>query len=155
MELFKEVLWGLRQIIEAMVSFVSIYLLSGKRIMFNKVIISGILGGIAIYLVRLLPIHTGVHTIILALIYILIAVKICDIVLIKSINAIIILVIMIYAFELIVLSVYQNVLKMNIDIILEKTPIGILASLGPLVFIMLFSLLISYVKGRIKKKNIA
>ncbi|MDW8802208.1 hypothetical protein P8V03_13720 [Clostridium sp. A1-XYC3] len=77
----------LRLIPETCILVLSAYAFSGKNIDKINFCISTILLSIATYLVRMLPIHFGVHTIILLIIYVLITININKIDIIKAVSA--------------------------------------------------------------------
>lgn len=77
----------LRLIPESLILILAAYAFSGKSINKINFFVSTILISIATYLVRMLPIHFGVHTIILLIIYVSITVNVNKINIIKAISA--------------------------------------------------------------------
>lgn len=70
-----------------------------KKIDIKKILICGILLGISIYLIRFLPIHFGVHTILFLMIYIFISVKIIQVEVLNAIAYGLIMVITLFISE--------------------------------------------------------
>lgn len=77
----------LRLIPEGFILALSIYAFSNIEIDRKRLIISGIILSINPYFIRMLPISFGVHTILLIMLYILVAVNINHIDIIKSIKS--------------------------------------------------------------------
>jgi hypothetical protein len=99
--------------------FVS-YLFSYKKLNKRIWLISSVLLTVITYLVRLLPIHFGVHTIIVMMIYIVITVLINEIPINKAIFSILTAMIMLTMCELINLFILDKCLNINMKILLNK-----------------------------------
>lgn len=91
----------LRGIPEIILTVWAIYVFSFKEILIKPFVISSFLFTITVYIVRLLPIHYGVHTIIIVSFYILINFFISKISINKSISAAFLSIILLSTSELI------------------------------------------------------
>lgn len=78
----------LRIIPESILAVLSIYIFSFTSIKIRPVVISSVLFALTTYLVRMLPIQFGIHTVIIMMIYILINIFINKISIVKSISSI-------------------------------------------------------------------
>lgn len=105
-----------RGIPEAFILIFAGYAFAGKKPEKNKFFITSILLAVAAYLVRMLPIHFGVHTIILLVIYVLVSVNINKIDTFKAISAGLSGAIILFLCEWINVFMLTEVLKINIDI---------------------------------------
>jgi len=86
MEMLTYIVYFIRTVfIEGIVINLSIFLLTNTRLHWRRIVISGIILGLCIYIVRLLPIHYGVHTLILLILIIGLNVSISKINLFNSI----------------------------------------------------------------------
>lgn len=90
------------------------YVFSNKKICGKRLFLSGMLLSIIIYLVRLLPIHFGVHTVILIIILIVITVFINHIETIRAISAALISAIMVYICEAVNVLILVKIFGVNI-----------------------------------------
>ncbi len=98
------------------------YLFAHKKVDKKLCLISTIVYSITVYLVRLLPIHFGVHTMMLMMIYIIIIVSINRIPINNVISSILIGMIVLTMCELINLFVLDKWLKFNMEF-LQKNPL--------------------------------
>lgn len=143
----------LRAIPEALILILAGYAFAGKEIEKKLFCISSILLGVSAYLVRMLPIHFGVHTIILLVVYVLLSVSINKIDIIKAISAGLVSSIILFLCEWINVFVLTDVLKINIDILFKspiKKGIYLLPSIAlfALVIMLLFYINVIHRKGR-------
>lgn len=132
----------LRLILESFILILAGYAFSSMRIEKKDFCISSALLAVATYLIRMLPIHFGVHTIILLVVYVLISVKINKIDINRAISAGLFSSIVLFLSEWINIFVLTKILKINIDIIF-KSPIK--KSIYLLPSIMLFALMVTLV----------
>lgn len=132
----------LRLIPESFILILSGYAFSCKTINKISFCISGILLGIATYLIRMLPIHFGVHTIILLIIYALLTVFLNKIDIIKAISAGLISATILFICEWINVFVLTNLFKINIDIMFKNAFIKIVYGIPSL---LLFGLIIFFI----------
>lgn len=131
----------LRLIPEGFLLALSIYAFSSTPINKKRFIISGVILSINPYLIRMLPINFGVHTILLIMLYIIVAVNINRIDVMISIKLSLISIIILSICDFVNLFIVMKVLNISVekllDDILSKTLLG-LPSLG-LFFIIVFS----------------
>lgn len=114
---------------EAFLFIIAAYAFSKKVINIKKYIISSILYGLMTYLVRFLPIHYGVHTIINVFVLIIITVNINKIDLIASIRSAITTIILQFICEGINVLIIQYIFNIDINYVFSdpvlKTLYGI------------------------------
>lgn len=110
----------LRIVPESFLSVLAIYLLNYKRINCQKYIVSSVFLALSVYLVRMLPINFGVHTIINIIILILITVSINKINTTKAISSVLKVIIAISICESINIVVLDKVMKFDLQIILNE-----------------------------------
>lgn len=141
-----------RGIPEEFLVMFSIYVFSLKKIDAKKLIISGFIFGILVYLIRLLPIQPGVHTLILIPVMVLISTIINKIPLIKAISASILSVIIMYICEMINSLILIYVLRLNIEIAFENIFVKVGCFSISLILYLLFCLIIYFLvyKKRIR-----
>ncbi|MBC2579789.1 hypothetical protein [Clostridium sp. DJ247] len=96
------------------------YAFSSKVIDKKSFCISSIVLSVITYLVRMLPIHFGVHTIILLIIYMLTTVTINKIDIIKSLSAGLISAILMYTCEWVNAFIITDIFKKNLDTIMKN-----------------------------------
>lgn len=144
----------LRTIPEGILLIFANYVITNTKIDKKKMVISGILLGISTYLVRLLPIHFGVHTIILLMVYILLSVKMNHIDFYKAVGSSIICVIVMFCFEWITVTIAINILGIIDAGLLGDPLMNILCGLPSLVVSYLAVLTIFYIKNNRRKRVI-
>lgn len=142
----------LRALPEGLLLILAIYSFSKIRIDIKKYIISSLTCSVAIFLVRMLPISYGVHTILGMGIAMVLGVSINKIDVIKTIKGILIYVIIQLILEGVNVFIIQNVLKGDMNIIftdpIKKTLYG-LPSIGILAIIAIGYYIINYKKGEL------
>lgn len=104
----------LRIIPESILAVLSIYIFSFSRIKIKPVLISSALFALTTYLVRMLPIQFGVHTIIIMMIYILINIFVNNIPITKSISSVLLFTIFLSICEF-VNMIILNLLKIDMQ----------------------------------------
>ncbi|GIM27335.1 hypothetical protein CPJCM30710_00010 [Clostridium polyendosporum] len=105
----------LRIIPESILSVLAIYIFSFNRIKIKPLFMSSIFFAITTYLVRMLPIHFGIHTIIMTVIYSLIIIFINKISIAKSISSVLLVAIFLSICEL-VNMIILNLLKIDMQL---------------------------------------
>lgn len=123
------------------------YAFSSKKIEKKVFCISSILLAVATYLIRMLPIHFGVHTIILIMIYVLVTVYINKLDVIKSISAVLISSIILFICEWINVYVLTYLFKLSGEIMFRNTATKVLYGIPSLI-------LFSFIIGLIFYKNL-
>lgn len=93
----------------------AIYAFSKTKINKNKYIVTSLISGLAFYLIRMLPINYGVHTILSMGFVMLMGVNFNKIELIKVIKSCLIYIITQFASEGVNIFIIQNILKENIN----------------------------------------
>ncbi|MCT8978564.1 hypothetical protein N4T77_18400 [Clostridium sp. CX1] len=129
----------LRLIPESLILILAAYAFSGKSINKINFFVSTILISIATYLVRMLPIHFGVHTIILLIIYVLITVNINKINIIKATSAGLTSATILFICEWINVFIITDLLKFNIENMLKNDLLKVVYGIPSIV---LFALII-------------
>lgn len=146
----------LRIIPEAFLIILAINLLSYKKIKPKEYVASSIFIAISAYLVRMLPIYYGVHTVINIIIYILIAVLVSKISIIKSISSVLKVIALICICEWINVLILDKVMKLDLQIIFNEPFKKILYSTPSLVMFAI-SILFFYkfwFKSRVELSNV-
>jgi len=117
---------------EFLISF-AVYAFSKTVINIKRYIISSLLFVIAVYLIRLLPIQYGVHTILNVIAIIVLSVNISRISIIKAIQASIMVMILEFMCEGINMFIIQHIFKKDIMDLLNDSSIKILYGVPSLV----------------------
>ncbi|WP_343762840.1 hypothetical protein [Clostridium oceanicum] len=128
----------MRGIPEALLFILAIYLLLNKSVKENKklYIISSLIVSISMYLIRLLPIHFGVHTILTITVYIIVFVLINKIEINKAISYSIIVMMILSIGEFINLSILNSIFKSNINAILNNKLLKVILFYPSLIIFM-------------------
>jgi hypothetical protein len=145
-----EIVYALRLLIEGIVAVFAIYKLSGKKAEWKEYIGVGLLIGILIYIVRLLPIHFGVHTLILLLFYVFIIKAIGKIEFYKATSSCIIFIAVLYLSEWITTVIFTGIFQISVETLFNKSIIGTLISFIPLAISFAVVVLMNKVKKHIK-----
>lgn len=135
-----------RMIPEAFLVMYAIYRLTNQKIDMKKIIISSIIGGLGVYISRLLPVHFGVHTILAIMLYILLAVKLNKIEIYKAIAISLILQITLFLSDFISLIIYTNIFHFSSELLLNHKLISAIAGIPPLLLFYSIVMLISTIK---------
>lgn len=133
-----------RGIPEAFLFFFAVYAFSKIFINIKRYIISSVLYGVMVYIVRFFPIHYGVHTIINVFIIIILAVNINKIDLIEAIRSAIMIIILQFICEGINVLIIQYVFKVDISYVFNDPALKILYGI-PAVLIFLFVVIWYYI----------
>jgi len=140
----------IRAIPEGFLGILAVYAFSGYRINIKRFIIASFSLGIAVFMVRFLPIKFGVHTIIALLIHIIIASRINRIDIISSINSSILYVVCLAIGELFTIRLATSLFNMSAEKILEG-PKYVTAGMPSLFFVFLVVFGTYYMKKKVNK----
>lgn len=110
----------LRTIPESFLIILAVHLLSYKKIEPKTYINASVFIAISTYLVRVLPINYGVHTIINIMIYVLAIVSINKLGVIKAISSVLKIIITISVCEWINVAVLDKVMKLDLQVIFSE-----------------------------------
>ncbi len=136
-----------RGIPEAFLFVLAVYAFSKTKINIKKYLLSVLLFSISVYLIRLLPIQYGIHTILNLIALIILSSSINKIDIIKSIQGGIIIIILGFIFEGINAFFIQVVLKIDLNGIMNnptlKTLYGLPSLLFPVIFVVIYYLRLS------------
>ena len=138
----------IRLIPETFLVMYAICLLTNSKVDLKKIFISGVIGGIVIYILRLLPIHFGVHTILAVMFYILLSIKLNKIEMYKAIAGSLVSEITLFISDFILVFVYTGILKFPSEVLFGKTWIGTVAGIPSLILFYFIVRLIAYFKGK-------
>lgn len=133
----------LRAVPEAFLFVLGSYVFANKKIEKKPYIAGSILFAIGTYLTRLLPIHFGVHTIIVSMVYILITTSINKIPIIKAISSSMISIITLSACESLN-AIILNKLKLDMKLILND-PLKKMLYFAPSLILFAFGILLIYI----------
>ncbi|MCY6370271.1 hypothetical protein [Clostridium ganghwense] len=111
----------LRTLSESFLFIFAAHVFSKNKITKKTFFVSSIILALLTYLIRLLPIHFGVHTILFLVVYILICALINKIEPIKAISSGLISIIILYICEWINLFILENLLNTRLEIVLKST----------------------------------
>lgn len=142
----------LRLLPEGFIFILSIYAFSNIKIDKNKYITSSTVCALAVFLVRMLPISYGIHTILGMGIAMMLGVIINKIDVIKSIKGILISVMIQFICEGINVFIIQNVLKADVNEIFSNSVSKVLYGIPSLV--ILFIIVAGYYIFKLKKGDL-
>ena len=143
----------LRALPEGFLVIFAVYAFSKTAISVKRYIISSILYVISVYLIRLLPIQYGVHTILNIIVIIVLTVNINKIIIIKSIQASIMAVILLFICEGINMIIIKYIFKVNVVNILSNTSEKILYGIPSLIIFAATVFIYYFYLARRKKLN--
>ena len=142
----------LRSLPECFLLILAIHSFSKIKIDKKKYIISSFICSVAIFLVRMLPINYGVHTILAMGITSILGVAINKIDVIKAIKGVLIVIILQFALEGMNIFIIENIFKADIDKVfadpVQKALYG-LPSICMLAIIVVGYYIINYKKGKL------
>lgn len=139
----------LRALPEGFLFIFAIYTFSKIRVDIKKYIISSIISAIIIFLVRMLPIRYGVHTILAMGIVIILAIYINEIDMIKSIKSVLIFVIFQFLSEGLNIFIIQTICKVDMGKVFSNPVLKTLYGIPSLV--ILGTVILSYYIYILKK----
>lgn len=128
------------------------YVIVGKKIDQKRMIVSGIILAISSFVIRSLPIHFGVHTVLMLMVYIFVTVKINKIDMIKTIPACIIATILFCICDWLMVFAYTNIFHIPFENTLKGTLKSTLYTIPSLILIFLTIMMIDYFKKRRNEK---
>ena len=140
-----------RMIPEAFIIIYSIYILTKSKVNIKRILISSIIGGIGIYIIRLLPIHFGVHTILSIMMYIVLAVKLNKIDMYKAITITLVSIIILFVLDFMFAIIYSKILQLSSELLFGGGLISNITGIPPLI---LFFIVIRFIV-HIKEKKVA
>lgn len=140
----------LRLIPEALLYIFSLYVFSRTEINIKRFMVSSVFFGIIVYLIRLLPIQYGVHTILGLIVLIIIGVQVNKIDIVKSIQASIIGVIIGLISETINILIIQYIFKMDLNYVFNDYKLKVFMGIPS---ILIFGLVVYLFNFIILKKN--
>jgi hypothetical protein len=139
---------------EALLFVLGIYVISGKKISIKIYFLSCLIYFAGVYLIRLLPINTGVNTLLMMVLMIIVSIKIIGIRFYKSIIPVIVTTITIIISELANAILLQTIYGNNYNDLL-KQPLNKSIYLIPSTIIMFILIAIIYmIKKSIKNKKV-
>ena len=138
-----------RAIPEGFLFVFAVYVFSTTTINKKKYIISSILFATIIFMVRLLPINYGVHTILALMLLLMLTTKYNKIDIMKSVRSVLVLVLIQFFAEGINILIINLTPNINIDILLEDPIFKTLLGLPSLIMISL----IVYLFYKVSKKK--
>ena len=109
-----------RGIPEALTMMLAMYAFADRKVEKKEYLTSSLILSLVVYLIRLLPINYGVHTILNIFVLIFLAFNINKIDLIVSIKASILILMILFLCEGLNLWIIENVLNKNIDILFQS-----------------------------------
>ncbi len=139
----------LRTLPESCILILAGYVFSKRKIHKKNFCLSSMVLATVTYLVRILPIHFGVHTIILIMAYILVCVWINNIDTIKAISAVLVSASMLFVFEGINFYLLVNLFKIKTEIAFNK-PILKILYLYPSLILFGIVIFLAYKKLRLR-----
>lgn len=137
-----------RMIPEACLIIYSIYLLTKSKVDMKKIIISGIIGGIGIYLIRFLPIHFGVHTILSIMLYILLAVKLNKMDVYKVIAITLVSIIILFSTDFLFVIIFTKIFGISSEVLLSEGWVANITGIPSLILFYIVIRIIAYYKEK-------
>ena len=139
-----------RMIPEVFIIIYSIYILTKSKVNIKRILISSIIGGIGIYIIRLLPIHFGVHTILSIMMYIILAVKLNKIDMYKAITITLVSIIILFILDFLIALIYSKIFQLSSELLFGGGLLSNIVSIPPLI---LFFIVIQFIV-HIKEKKV-
>ncbi|MBF8984045.1 hypothetical protein IZY60_10900 [Lutibacter sp. B2] len=146
------ILFFIRVIPESILLILFNYIISNEKIDKKRILFSGILLGISSYIIRLLPIHFGVHTMIILMTCIFLTSKVNQINIISSIQASIISFIVLFTCDWIFALFYTNILNISFYDLFKHPIKSVAYSIPSLVLMFSIMMIIFYIKKYRNKK---
>jgi hypothetical protein len=140
-----------RMIPEAFLMIYSIYILTKSKVDMKKILISSIIGGIGIYLIRFLPIHFGIHTILSIMLYILLAVKLNKMDIYKAITMTLVSIIILFISDFLFVIIYTKIFQFSSEVLFGGGWVSNITGIPSLLLLYLVIWIIAYFKK--KKEN--
>ena len=149
--MLNEIAYFLRALIEGIVAVVSIYMLAGRKTVWKVYTGVGFLIGTIAYIVRLLPVNYGIHTLVILLIMIFVVMGLGKFEFYKAASASIIFMIVLFLSEWLAILAIVNICNISTEDILDKSFSGLLIGLVPLALAFLVIITIHRIKKFSKK----
>ena len=143
-----------RTIPEAFIYIFAAYLLSNTRINLNRYIISSLLFAVSTFIIRMLPINYGVHTILVIIVETIILVSINKINVIQAIKSTIIMIICLFILETLNVLMLGLVLKDQLKEIMQDPILKIVYGLPSLICFMIVVGCYYYIIRKRKFRNV-
>lgn len=140
----------LRALPEGFLGIFAVYAFSGVRVNVKRFIIASFTFGVAMYLIRCLPIKFGIHTMIGILINIIIAFQINKIEIISSITSSLLYVVCLAIGEALTVPFITSYLNMTVEELLDSSMSNI-AGIPSLIFVLLIVFGTYSIKKRFNK----
>lgn len=146
-------IWELifRTIPEGFVFIFASYAIAGKDIEKGRYILSSILLGVIGYLIRMLPIHFGVHTILLIMVHILMTSTINKIEVKRAVSAALISVIIMFLSEGLNVVMLDKVFKVEFQDVMSNVYTKLVYGIPSFVLFAIIILVIHFVLRKIKR----
>lgn len=138
----------IRMIPESFFILLSVCLLTNSKINYKNIAIASIIGGVCVYLTRLMPIHFGVHTILGVMIHILLSNKFNYIKMQKAIFGALISIILIFISDIMLFTLYKSVLKLPFEILIGNSLLAVIATLPSLIIYYIMVRIVVYLKEK-------
>lgn len=142
-----------RMIPEAFLMIYAVCKLTNTNINLKRIFVSCILGGVGVYIARLLPVHFGVHTIISVMIYIVLAIRINKIDMFKAIATTLAVIIVLFISDFTFVVIYTNVLHLSSELLFGQSWIAVVSGIPSLILFYLIVNFIVLIKKNRKIKN--
>ncbi len=138
-------------LLEGPVVMLSVYILSNTKLDKRKIMITGLSLGLLIFVVRLLPIHMGVHTILLAIYIILVATYYIKMNIFKAVASTILFIVVLLISEGISMMLFDSLFKIETREFYSDNIIGILIMIPSLIIALLLAILFNFIRKRLRK----
>lgn len=146
-------IWELifRTIPEGFAFILASYVFARKDIEKYRYIISSILLGVIVYLIRMLPIHFGVHTILSIMIYILLTTAINKIEVIKAVSAALSSTIIMFLSEGLNVLLLDKLFNIKIEDVVNEVNMKLLYGSPSLIFFVIIIFVLCRIFNRTKR----
>lgn len=142
----------LRTIPEGILVIFASHVIHGYQLNLKRILLTGGILGVCTYIARLLPVHFGVHTIILLSALIFLLVKMHGFNTSKAITSALLSFIILSISDLILVFMYVNVLKMSTDVLLDMSTKSILLGLPSLFLLLIILVPVHFVRQSRKRQ---
>lgn len=142
-----------RTIPEGLIYIFAGYVFAGQKLDIKRWLLSGVALGATFYLIRLLPIHFGVHSILGLMLCIFLLTYTNQLNMIKAISSGMVCFITLYICEWFNIFIVTEVLKIPVDVFFGDLPTKLLYSFPSLLLFFLIILFIYYIKKRRKRSK--
>jgi hypothetical protein len=129
----------------------SVYMISRIKLEWGKIIFSGFVFAVLIYIIRMLPVKFGTHTIILMCFYVLILIKINHIDILKAVKGCVIFIVLLYISEIVSFKLMSGIIGLDLEEIAADPLLLASLSIPSLIFVFITVNIICLIKNRIVK----